>query len=172
MRTFALMSIPNESNPISFPKGLKRAAALGFIKSGQQWLLLERNRPPHQGKWVPVGGKIEPHETPRAAMRREAFEETGIDIADWKFAGVLEETSPINYNWISFVFVAEIEWQAAPDCSEGILHWVDTVELPKALLPEIDRVLFDLLLQNKTFVVAAEYDDHLMLSDWRNELDV
>ncbi len=33
------------------------------------------------GKWLPPGGHVEPNETPPEAAKREAKEETGLDIA-------------------------------------------------------------------------------------------
>lgn len=44
------------------------------------------------GKWLPPGGHLEPNETPPEAARREAREETGLEIAfieqeNLKFAG-------------------------------------------------------------------------------------
>ena len=32
------------------------------------------------GKWVPPGGKIDPHETPKEAAIRECYEETGLHV--------------------------------------------------------------------------------------------
>jgi 8-oxo-dGTP pyrophosphatase MutT (NUDIX family) len=48
-------------------------------------LLLQKNRPEWQlGMWNGPGGKLEPGETPAAAMQREFFEETGLDIGAWE----------------------------------------------------------------------------------------
>ena len=90
------------------PEGVKRVAVFCIIKSGDQYLLLKRAKSPNQGKFVPVGGKIDPYESPIQAVIRETKEETGITISSPKFCGVLAETSPVNYNWVSFIYCVEI----------------------------------------------------------------
>jgi 8-oxo-dGTP pyrophosphatase MutT (NUDIX family) len=40
----------------------------------------ERGRPPRQGGWTIPGGRVEPGETSADAARREAREETGLDV--------------------------------------------------------------------------------------------
>ena len=67
------------------PEGLKRVAVFCIIKSGDQYLLLKRAKAPNQGKFVPVGGKIDPYESPMQAVIRETMEETGISISAPKF---------------------------------------------------------------------------------------
>ncbi len=49
-----------------------------YIFSGNKVLL---HRHPKLGKWLPPGGHVEPNETPPEAARREAKEETGLEIA-------------------------------------------------------------------------------------------
>jgi ADP-ribose pyrophosphatase YjhB (NUDIX family) len=41
-------------------------------------LLVRRGRPPSVGSWTLPGGRIEPGETPEAAVLREVLEETGV----------------------------------------------------------------------------------------------
>jgi 8-oxo-dGTP diphosphatase len=41
------------------------------------------------GAWVLPKGKLKPHETPLAAARREAAEETGHDVIVHEFLGVI-----------------------------------------------------------------------------------
>jgi 8-oxo-dGTP diphosphatase len=64
-----------------------------FSEDKQFVALIEKNRPAWQaGKLNGIGGKIEKDETPRAAMRREFQEETGVNTHedDWTIVGRLE----------------------------------------------------------------------------------
>lgn len=48
-------------------------------------VLIQKQKPAWQcGRFNGVGGKIEDGESPKAAMRREFKEETGLDVADWR----------------------------------------------------------------------------------------
>ncbi len=58
--------------------------AVGVLRQGDRVLLEQRPVHQHQGgKWAFPGGKIEPGESPEAALRREFHEETGLDASDW-----------------------------------------------------------------------------------------
>lgn len=150
--------------------GLKRAAAICVIKSEGQFLLLERAKEPNQGKFVPPGGKIDPFETPLQAALRELYEETGIELETMRFCGTLVETSPTDYNWISFIYLAEIPWLPAPPCEEGILHWVGIDQLLQVPTPPTDWILYRYLLDDKPFAFSAQYDASLNLLDMWEEL--
>jgi 8-oxo-dGTP diphosphatase len=62
---------------------------LCFLTRGEEVLMLHRNRPPNLGKWNGVGGRIEPGESPRMACLREVREETGYQLPNARFAGLL-----------------------------------------------------------------------------------
>lgn len=65
-------------------------------------VLIRKNKPEWQkGNLNGVGGKIEPEETPPAAMAREFKEETGLitDSTDWKEVGKMS-----GEGWECFVF--------------------------------------------------------------------
>lgn len=54
-------------------------------------VLIEKNRPLWQaGKYNGVGGHIEADESPREAMEREFFEETGMLFNSWDMFGKIE----------------------------------------------------------------------------------
>ncbi len=55
-------------------------------------LLLKRAKKPHQHKWNGLGGKLQFGETPEASVRREIWEEAGIDLKNASalhFAGLV-----------------------------------------------------------------------------------
>lgn len=109
---------------MTIPLGLKKTAVLCVLKHGDQLLLLKRLKEPNKDMYTPVGGKLDPFESPLDAAIRETREETGIEVDRFKYCGVLVETSPSAYNWTSFVYLAEIDWQPAPPCNEGDLKWI------------------------------------------------
>ena len=95
-------------------KGFKKVATLCVLKHKNKFLLLKRFNKPNAGKYVPVGGKLKPYESPKNGVIRETLEETGLKIKNPIFAGILSETSPTNYNWISYVFYYEINFINPP----------------------------------------------------------
>ncbi len=143
--------------------GHKRAAVFCIIKSGSRYLLLQRARQPNQGKFVPVGGKIDPFEAPHDAVVREVWEETGLCISYPEFCGVLSETSPVDYNWISFIYKVEIEFVAAPPCDEGELFWFEEHDLKTIETPPTDWYIYQYIAAGQKFVFNAEYDDQMNL---------
>jgi len=91
---------PGEARPI--------AAVVGYAisVSGDQVLLIRKNRPPAQaGKLNGVGGKVEPGERFIGAMVREFREETGVETSesDWTCFATLD--SP---GWNLAFFVARL----------------------------------------------------------------
>lgn len=57
------------------------ALAVGaVIVEDANLLLVERSRPPAAGGWAVPGGRVEPGETLREAVRREVREETGLEV--------------------------------------------------------------------------------------------
>ncbi len=152
------------------PEGLKRVAVFCILKSGDQYLILKRGKMPNQGKFVPVGGKVEPYETPIDAVIRETMEETGIAITNPKFCGVLTETSPINYNWVSFIYKMEIDWIPAPECDEGELYWIQEDELKDLDTPPADWQIYQHVNDGRPFVFSAQYDDQFQLISMTDEI--
>jgi 8-oxo-dGTP diphosphatase len=157
------------SNPSS---GLKRAATFVLLKNEKSWLLLKRKNEPHVGKFVPVGGKIDPHETPINAAKREVFEEAGIVVEDLKFCGTLVETSPVNYNWICFIYSCEIDKIEIPYCDEGELYWIDNDDLLNIPTPPTDLKIYEYVLKGQKFAFNAEFDADLnMIKMWDDLLE-
>jgi 8-oxo-dGTP diphosphatase len=96
---------------------------LCFITRGDQVLLLYRNRPPNQGKWNGVGGRIEPGESPRAACLREIQEETGYSLSVVHFAGLLTWRGFEIPSGGLYLFTADAPPGEPVASDEGRLQW-------------------------------------------------
>lgn len=129
---------------MNYPVGLKKIATLCVLRGEQGLLLLRRNKEPHLGKYIPIGGKLEPYETPRQGAVREIFEETGIEIEEGnlKLAGIMTETSPTKFNWVNYVFWADISAEPSGfDTDEGFLEWVNENAIHAIPTPTTDRFI-------------------------------
>lgn len=148
---------------IKIPEGIKKAGVLIVLRAEHKYLLLKRANEPNQGLYTPVGGKIDPYETPKAAAVRETQEETGIAVEALHYAGVLVETAPNKYNWITFVYWADIDWQPVPDCLEGELAWIEEAALKDIPTPPTDGHIYRYIQQGRPFNLMAELDADLHL---------
>ena len=152
------------------PTGLKKVAVFCVLKCQDKYLLLKRAKQPNQGKFVPVGGKIEPFETPQDAVIREVFEETGLVIDTPKFCGILTETSPIDYNWMSYIYTAEIPFSELITCDEGELHWVSAAQLQDLDTPATDWHIYQYIEQGRPFAFNAYFDENMIMIHMHDDL--
>ena len=131
-----------------------KQTTLCYIDDGRRYLMLHRVKKEHDashGKWIGVGGKCEADESPDECMLREVREETGLEVARWRYRGIvtfISDTWPSEY---MHLFTAS-EWQGtlATDCREGDLAWVDKSALGGLDLWEGDRIFLQLLLDETT----------------------
>ena len=156
---------------MNIPNGLKKSAAMVVLRHQDLFLLLQRANPPHPGKYLPVGGKLEAFEDPRSAAIRETAEETGIQLDHLSFSGILIETSPTKYNWQSSIYVADIEYLPPPYCDEGTLKWIPLLDIPNVPTPETDWHVYHYIMQEKPFVFNALYNDQMELSSMLEEIE-
>jgi 8-oxo-dGTP diphosphatase len=98
--------------------------------------------------WLPIGGEIEPGETPLEAARRELGEETGLVGRFPAMAGAAEGEPPglLGYEehlagtkglHMNFVFVADVAEDSVvtPNHEFGDYRWVDGDELAGLVSP-------------------------------------
>jgi 8-oxo-dGTP diphosphatase len=144
-------------------EGLKKVAVICILKHQDIFLLLERLKEPNKDSFTPLGGKIDPFETPLDTAKRETWEESGIVVEDIDFCGILTETSPTKYNWTSYVYMAETDYQEAPECNEGILKWINADEIVNIPTPKTDWHIYEYALKKQKFIFDAVYDIDLCL---------
>lgn len=156
---------------MKIPVGLKKSAAMVILRHEQRLLLLKRNKAPNAGRYVPVGGKLEPFEDPYSAARRETKEETGIELSRLHYAGVLIETSPTRYNWQCNIYLADIPDLEPPSCDEGILEWVGFDRLHHIPTPPTDWQIYQYVIRRQPFALNAIYNEKLELIRMVEEIE-
>ena len=149
----------------------KKIASLCVIKNKSKFLLLKRINKPNIGKYVPVGGKLKDHETPKKAAKREIFEETGLKFNKLEFCGVLTETSPTNYNWISYIYLVETDIVDIPKSNEGKLEWLDFQEIKNIPTPKTDDVIYKYIINKKKFIISIEYNNKIQIISMKEEIE-
>lgn len=116
-----------------------KPTAGALILRDDQILLAERAIEPFRGYWDIPGGFLEPGEHPADGARREALEETGLQIAiaDSPFAIMIDRYGESQDYTLNLYYVATvIGGEAQPADDVASLRW-----FPLNALPE--RVAFD-----------------------------
>lgn len=124
---------------------------LCYIQRGGQYLMLHRVKKENDlnhDKWVGVGGKFEPDESPDDCLRREVLEETGLTLTRYRCRGVVTFLSDEWEGEYMYLYTADGFEGEISDCDEGTLEWVDIDRVPELPLWAGDRIFFRLLRQD------------------------
>ena len=133
-----------------------RDTTLCYIEKDGCYLLLNRNKKENDlnhGKWIGVGGKCEPGESPEECVRRETFEETGLTLGALHFYGIIHFRSDTwedeeMYLYSSSDFTGEI----AEDCREGTLAWIPKDQVLQLPTWEGDRIFLERMLAGEKYI--------------------
>ena len=121
--------------------------------------------------WGLFGGTVEKKETSNNAIIREIFEETGLKFNKLEFCGVLTETSPTNYNWISYIYLVETDIVDIPKSNEGKLEWLDFKEIKNIPTPKTDDIIYKYIIDKKKFIISIEYNNKIQIISMKEEIE-
>jgi 8-oxo-dGTP diphosphatase len=88
-----------------------------------------------------------------------------------RYCGILTETSPTEYNWASYVYIADIDFIETPSCNEGTLMWISFDDLLNVPTPKTDWYIYKYILDGNPFAFSAEYDENLNLLSMTEEIE-
>ena len=140
-------------------------SSLCYIESDGRYLMLHRTKKEHdlnEGKWIGLGGHFEEGEYPYDCVKREVFEESGIELLSPDYRGI-----------VTFVYGNETEYMhlftaslpegfsdTLPVCDEGELAWIKKDEIENLNIWEGDRVFLKLLRDDAPFfMIKLDYGD-------------
>jgi ADP-ribose pyrophosphatase YjhB (NUDIX family) len=108
--------------------------ASAIVERDGRILLTRRGIEPFRGMWDLPGGFVEPGEHPEDAVRRELFEETGLDVAPGCLVGIYTDVyGHGGGTTLNIYYAAEVVCgaeAASSDVSE--LRWFAPSDLPPA----------------------------------------
>ena len=162
-------------------KHYNNLTTLCYIEKDNKYLMLHRTKKKqdvNQDKWIGIGGHFEPGESPEECLLREAKEETGLTLKEWKFRGIVTFTFRTPKLWQAEqndreifhkqgkfvdgnVVQADMEYMCLYtasayegeliECNEGELEWIDKEDVYRLPIWEGDKIFFRLFEQRSDF---------------------
>ena len=127
---------------------------LGYLIQNNCYLMLHRTKKandPNEGKWIGIGGHVEPGETPDECMIREAKEETGFSLHSLRLRGIVTFLSDQWEDEIMFIYTSDKFSGELIECNEGDLKFVPKEKVLDLPTWEGDRIFLKLLWEDAPF---------------------
>ena len=138
------------------PKFPMRRTTLCYLEQDNAYLMLHRvtkKNDLNHDKWIGVGGKFEPFESPEDCLLREVQEETGLTLTSYRCRGVvtflLGELTEYMFLYTADAWTGTLVKDAARN--EGILEWVPKEQVEQLPIWEGDKIFFRLLAEDAPF---------------------
>lgn len=126
-----------------------KQTTLCYLELDGRYLMLHRVKKENDAshdKWIGVGGKCEKDESPDECMLREVKEETGLDVTQWQYRGIVTFISDIwPCEYMHLFSCRQWEGEQLQDCDEGDLEWIEKEKLYSLTLWPGDRIFLQLI---------------------------
>ena len=102
-------------------------STLCYIEKDGCWLMLHRTKKKNDinhDKWLGIGGKFEEGESPEECLLREAWEETGLFLTEYRYRGIITFVSDEWETEYMHLYTATGWTGTLKECDEGVLEWV------------------------------------------------
>ena len=133
-------------------------STLCYVPRGNDVLMLHRVKKKNdinKDKWIGIGGKFEENESPDECVLREALEETGLTLTNYKCRSIVTFLNDRCEGEYMFLFTADGFEGELKTCDEGDLQWVSREFLDSLPKWEGDKIFLDLLWQDAPFFLLT-----------------
>ena len=139
---------------------------LCYLLQGEDVLLLHRVKKENDlnhDKWIGIGGKFEEDESPEECLLREAWEETGLTLTDYRYRGIVTFVSDEWETEYMHLYTATGWTGTLKECDEGVLEWIPWQKMWELPSWEGDKIFLRLLEEEAPFFsVKLRYEgEHL-----------
>ena len=131
-----------------------RLTTLCYLERNGAYLILHRTKKEHDengDKWIGVGGKFEPGESPEECALREVREETGLTMLKPKFRGIVTFVSDEWGVEYMHLFTCTDFTGDLIECDEGDLVWLPKRELLGKKMWAGDKIFLKALDEREDF---------------------
>ncbi len=126
-----------------------------YIERDGKYLMIHRVKKQNDAnhdKWIGIGGKLEPGESPHDCVRREVKEETGLTLGYLKYRGFITFISnEFGTEYMHLFSSQDFSGEVKENCDEGVLEWIKKTDLLKIPMWEGDKIFLDLLDRDVPF---------------------
>lgn len=138
-------------------------SSLCYLENSRgEYLMLHRvkkKQDVNQDKWIGVGGKFEAEESPVDCLLREVLEETGLQLTQFRFRGLITFLGQWQETEQMHLFTAT-GWTGTmkESCDEGVLKWVPRDQVLQLPIWAGDKIFFRLLEEERPpFLLKLRY---------------
>ena len=141
---------------------------LCYIEKENQYLMLHRvskKKDGNKDKWIGVGGHFEEGESPEDCLLREVREETGLELVNYQFRGIVTFISDKWEDEYMCLYTADKYIGEIGACDEGELVWVEKDKIKDKNIWEGDKIFLRLLAENEPFFsLKLEYQGENLIN--------
>ena len=136
-------------------KNVKNLTTLCYVEKDGCYLMMHRiskKNDVNKDKWIGIGGHFLENESPEECLLREAKEETGLTLTNYRLRGIVTFIcDKLDYAEYMHLFTADEFEGELTNCDEGTLEWVPKQEIYNLNLWEGDLIFHRLLDEDAPF---------------------